>query len=183
MVSSYLHFKNKDFSLHWCRLPVVHRETKWDYKGVLLDVQVLNTSVNKSICSTVQECCGWNITWSSFVLILLCVWEKRSSPRCWLDVPIRCGFCNKIITSSQMFAGDVCRVVTFLRCAIWNPQHFILFLLHDGHDLSANIGDAACLDNACKTVRVWGGRGGVHMGSVKHLYHIWLEIFYKCYIS
>lgn len=42
----------------------------------------------------------------------------------------------------------------FLRCSVWNPQHFTLFLLHDGRDLSANVGDAASLDNACNTVGV-----------------------------
>lgn len=47
--------------------------------------------------------------------------------------------------------------VTFLQSAIWNPQDFILLLLHDGHDLSANVGDAAGLDHTCNTEG--GGRG------------------------
>lgn len=46
--------------------------------------------------------------------------------------------------------------VTFLQSAIWNPQDFILLLLHDGHDLSANVGDTAGLDHTCNTE---GGRG------------------------
>ena len=50
-----------------------------------------------------------------------------------------------------------------LWCAIWNPQDFILFLLHDGCDLSANVGDAASLDNTCNTEE----EGGIYMGSVK----------------
>lgn len=51
--------------------------------------------------------------------------------------------------------------VTFLQSAIWNPQDFILLLLHDGHDLSANVGDAAGLDHTCNTERGGAGRGGV----------------------
>ena len=50
---------------------------------------------------------------------------------------------------------DVCWEETFLWCSIWNPQYFTLLLLHDGHDLSANVGDAAGLDDACNRVRVW----------------------------
>lgn len=49
----------------------------------------------------------------------------------------------------------------FLQSAIWNPQDFILLLLHDGHDLSANVGDAAGLDHTCNTERGGAGRGGV----------------------
>lgn len=51
--------------------------------------------------------------------------------------------------------------VTFLQSAIWNPQDFILLLLHDGHDLSANVGDAAGLDHTCNTERGEAGRGRV----------------------
>lgn len=49
--------------------------------------------------------------------------------------------------------------VTFLQSAIWNPQDFILLLLHDGHDLSANVGDAASLDHTCNTEKGGAGRG------------------------
>lgn len=62
--------------------------------------------------------------------------------------------------------------VKFLWCSIWNPQYFILFLLHDGRDLSANIGDAASLDNACNK----GGEGDMHMRSVKYFCQIWLKL-------
>lgn len=30
---------------------------------------------------------------------------------------------------------------------MWNPQYFTLLLLHNGQDLSANVGDAASLDD------------------------------------
>lgn len=51
--------------------------------------------------------------------------------------------------------------VTFLQSAIWNPQDFILLLLYDGHDLSANVGDAAGLDHTCNTEGGGAERGGV----------------------
>lgn len=47
-----------------CRFAVVQHETE----GVPLHIQVLNTSVNRSICSTVCSYCSWNITSSSFLL-------------------------------------------------------------------------------------------------------------------
>lgn len=71
------------------------------------------------------------------------------------------------ITSSRMFPSDMWWGVTFLWCSIWDPQHFALFLLHDGHDLSANVGDAASLDDACNTQSV--GRN-IHMGIEQRIY-------------
>lgn len=51
--------------------------------------------------------------------------------------------------------------MTFLQSAIWNPQDFILLLLHNGDDLSANVGDAAGLDHTCNTEGGETERGGV----------------------
>ena len=48
-----------------------------------------------------------------------------------------------------MFLRDVRWGAACLRRSVWNPEHFALLLLHDGDDLSANVGDASSLDNAC----------------------------------
>lgn len=50
--------------------------------------------------------------------------------------------------------GTCGELLALLRRSIWNPQNLILLLLHHGLDLSANVGDAACLDDA------WNTRGG-----------------------
>lgn len=113
---------------------LVQHETE----GVLLHIQVLVTSVNKSICSTVRSYCSWKITSSlSFLL------TEPSSVSCtdWL--------CVSWSNVWWIMCGEL---VTLLWRSIWNPQNLILFLLHDGDDLSANVGDAACLDDACNTL-------------------------------
>lgn len=77
-----------------------------------------------------------------------CKWEV-------LDVNHRVG-CElldlNIFATSWNVSGWHEQGEILLQGSIWNPQYFTLFLLHDGHDLSANVGDAASLDNTCNTV-------------------------------
>lgn len=70
-------------------------------KGVLLDIQVFYTSVNKPICRTVRDYCGWK-----YRFFAVGVRERWSRPwRCPFCVPIHQVSHNKIITSSRMLPG------------------------------------------------------------------------------
>lgn len=72
----------------------------------------------------------------------------------------------------MFFRATLLLLFFFLWRSVWNPQYFALLLLHDGHDLSANVGDAASLDHAWKTRRVGGGC--LHRESVLE-FHIWMN--------
>lgn len=77
-------------------------------------------------------------------------------------------FCTKSLCVSWSNARwAMCGgLVTLLRRSIGNPQDPILFLLHDVGDLSANVGDAACLNDACNTGEgVGNSEGGLRLAT------------------
>lgn len=53
---------------------------------------------------------------------------------------------KSILFSSQCVVKDVW---TSSHASIRNPKHFVLLLVHDGHDLTAYVGQTAGLDDTC----------------------------------
>lgn len=108
----HLFCKNKVFTLHRRRLPVVRHVKRYgaglnkQKKGSATGYSSIYTSVNKPICGTVRDYCGWKYFTITGDFFAVGVRERWSRPwRCPLCVPIRRVSHNKIITSSRMLPG------------------------------------------------------------------------------